>query len=178
MKKHLRSRGESQFETLYIGDGLETPPLTRRKHINKTTCKRCIRNTSAHAEKASVRRRQMSSWQKHLRSRGESPLILPCLRVTPETPPLTRRKPKGPKDVVNEFGNTSAHAEKAVQRPRFSRLFKKHLRSRGESGVLESDLQEDLETPPLTRRKPPYRVGLPLLLRNTSAHAEKARSRP
>ena len=113
MRKHLRSRGESMVYSLVKSFAAETPPLTRRKHWLDNDDIPVFRNTSAHAEKASVPLSKNRKRWKHLRSRGESALFPFAAPSVVETPPLTRRKHHPIVHPGQYIGNTSAHAEKA-----------------------------------------------------------------
>ena len=51
------------------------------------------RNTSAYAEKTLRALRRTGMPEKHLRLRGENPVVRAAVAAVDETPPLTRRKP-------------------------------------------------------------------------------------
>ena len=114
--KHLRSRGENGALWCCAAFVMETPPLTRRKRDFHAFRLVSVRNTSAHAEKTSMKSRYTELSKKHLRSRGENLLHLQRSGKSRETPPLTRRKLSFLPLMGGQNGNTSAHAEKTAYR--------------------------------------------------------------
>ena len=173
IRKNLRSRGENLCRGSARGKTIETPPLTRRKQSPCPFPGPPRRNTSAHAEKTGHRTCFISIDQKHLRSRGENLCKSDIDVDMTETPPLTRRKLLTKLVSLIECGNTSAHAEKTSTARTGKTVSRKHLRSRGENLTVASSTSQDIETPPLTRRKQKSVLIFVFQARNTSAHAEK-----
>ena len=156
------------------------------------------RNTSACAEKTGCVLHVYSTFEKHLRLRGENdaPLRPPHLREeTPplarrkrtcqyfflfsaETPPLARRKRISSGTRSIRARNTSACAEKTRFHEGLSGLREKHLRLRGENRMREKLEELRTETPPLARRKRTGNLLVHNPVRNTSACAEKTQKYP
>ena len=151
----------------------ETPPLTRRKLIINSKESINVGNTSAHAEKTHTLQEYPGFVRKHLRSRGENSSTARAAKMRMETPPLTRRKRGGDNHGAGNFRNTSAHAEKTIDKLILNGSRGKHLRSRGENLLLPRKLPGRAETPPLTRRKLNIVPINKMVVGNTSAHAEK-----
>jgi len=70
-------------------------------------------------------------------------------------------------------GNTSAYAEKTCPGRSHFYLAQKHLRLRGENGIISDTGAIGKETPPLTRRKLTSCLTTGGTIGNTSAYAEK-----
>ena len=91
--------------------------------------------------------------KKHLRLRGENEISGFFDGEEEETPPLTRRKLIGFLFAGSIIRNTSAYAEKTLERMEFVSSLRKHLRLRGENPQSSEQKTCPKETPPLTRRK-------------------------
>ena len=121
--KHLRLRGENQKQRPILDAALETPPLTRRKLVQRTINGKASRNTSAYAEKTKVNTRFLTTRWKHLRLRGENAKNDAWSANLVETPPLTRRKPIEVCAIEVCARNTSAYAEKTYLSKAYCPLF-------------------------------------------------------
>ena len=172
-EKHLRLRGENSIVPPMEQAREETPPLARRKPGEKGAGGRGIRNTSACAEKTPACPRCRAIAEKHLRLRGENCLVDLAEEFDVETPPLARRKQFYTRLTLDEFGNTSACAEKTCAYTPAPSSSWKHLRLRGENSSVSKQIFSPVETPPLARRKLGNRRADRFGLGNTSACAEK-----
>ena len=111
--------------------------------------------------------------EKHLRLRGENSHRHNPTPPSPETPPLARRKQKGPNNGPSTWRNTSACAEKTALAASACCFARKHLRLRGENDEMIAVIEASKETPPLARRKRGLLRGHVACEGNTSACAEK-----
>ena len=132
-QKHPRIRGESVASVTLVGKCVETSPHTRGKLASMATSLDVLRNIPAYAGKAVSFYRQVGSYQKHPRIRGES-VDLPFERVDDsETSPHTRGKRSYPLCRKVLSGNIPAYAGKANGRRGLRFASGKHPRIRGES---------------------------------------------
>ena len=152
---------------------METPPLTRRKQHHRKEVHSFSGNTSAYAEKTFGSNERKPLIWKHLRLRGENRYTLHVQPISPETPPLTRRKPFCCLISCFSLRNTSAYAEKTWNVTSSNQGKQKHLRLRGENLRAAISARYSVETPPLTRRKLRTNFTCSGNSRNTSAYAEK-----
>ena len=92
-----------------------------------------------------------------------------------ETPPLTRGRPFYVPFYGVDYGNTPAYAGKTESFAGSGAEDWKHPRLRGEDERVESFGNRPLETPPLTRGRPPQALQNFFSIRNTPAYAGKTR---
>ena len=156
----------------------ETSPHTRGKRFLKIFISKPFRNIPAYAGKAVSFYRQVGSYQKHPRIRGES-VDLPFERVDDsETSPHTRGKRACGYSTRCSDGNIPAYAGKAVVILKLQRTCKKHPRIRGESRDSLRAGADAEETSPHTRGKLRPPVEPLRRSRNIPAYAGKASLRP
>ena len=136
-----------------------------------------VGNTPAYAGKTVKLVDLSNSLQKHPRLRGEDSRSAFSVDSTPETPPLTRGRPDGKSVRSRCAGNTPAYAGKtAASACRFF-ASQKHPRLRGEDSSEGSQNRFQVETPPLTRGRPPRQGEDHHGLGNTPAYAGKTQQR-
>ena len=173
-QKHPRIRGESVASVTLVGKCVETSPHTRGKLASMATSLDVLRNIPAYAGKAVSFYRQVGSYQKHPRIRGES-VDLPFERVDDsETSPHTRGKRACGYSTRCSDGNIPAYAGKAVVILKLQRTCKKHPRIRGESPGRARNESTIWETSPHTRGKQVKPTLTRPHARNIPAYAGKA----
>ena len=138
-KKHPRLRGEDDSRPHQSPFQEETPPLTRGRLIDDGAADSIDGNTPAYAGKTFDFCASRDSDWKHPRLRGED--------CRPIGPPIRRRR------------NTPAYAGKTSLRCASWPSVQKHPRLRWEDRGGLTDGEPMLETPPLTRGRPPDEAG-------------------
>ena len=156
---HPHSRRENKQLLVAAASQRGSSPLTRGKHRRVETARAPRGLIPAHAGKtATFRSFGLGIWA-HPRSRGENntsatPHQLPC-----GSSPLTRRKPVARPSRPALMRLIPAHAGKTHGRIRISSRWAAHPRSRGENDAIQSKYADASGSSPLTRGKPPDKVG-------------------
>ena len=130
-KKHPRLRGEDGLFRAISVIHRETPPLTRGRLERQALCLESVGNTPAYAGKTTTDRYLATGAEKHPRLRGEDSAPSAPIKITLETPPLTRGRPLQAGTDIRPWG--------------------KHPRLRGEDSGGNKTAYRIRETPPLTR---------------------------
>ena len=131
-RKHPRLRGEDRTSLSGRPPRTETPPLTRGRPDLAFGAAAAHRNTPAYAGKTrSISHSSLKCW-KHPRLRGEDHNKAYKYGVTPETPPLTRGRPRRAGLKSSCFRNTPAYAGKTKREATLRTSDQKHPRLRGE----------------------------------------------
>ena len=152
---------------------LGSPPLTRGKPPLSAVQWNWMRITPAHAGKTHLPGTRHGKEKDHPRSRGENGSARVSVPATLGSPPLTRGKPDGNRNIFRHTGITPAHAGKTHRVSYKQSQEEDHPRSRGENDQHSLGCELLKGSPPLTRGKHNIRkVPLPDL-RITPAHAGK-----
>src|SRR5699024_2962037 len=112
-----------------------------------------VGNTSACAEKSSMRDYTSFFKGKYLRVRGEEGVKVRCGSSIAEIPPRARRRARYSSALLSILGNTSACAEKSQHLDGSPLTGGKYLRVRGEEEVRADFCSICLEIPPRARRR-------------------------
>ena len=148
-------------------------PLTRGKQRARTDVGRRVRLIPAHAGKTASRDAHSSEPTAHPRSRGENLKVIPDLKATSGSSPLTRGKPVDSTTHVRLRGLIPAHAGKTRNPAGAVLTAAAHPRSRGENSTAATSLWRLLGSSPLTRGKHPEASDALAQGRLIPAHAGK-----
>ena len=175
LSSNLRSRGDGPALTRVCSGTASKPPLTRRWTLVRGADIHRVAQTSAHAEMDLNPNKDKEYSSANLRSRGDGPALIACLRRMGYKPPLTRRWTHGCCSFHRVNGQTSAHAEmdrtvsSAISTP------PSNLRSRGDGPTAVHAFAILANKPPLTRRWTYANATVDCSTLQTSAHAEMDR---
>ena len=111
-EKHPRLRGEDLTPTPLRPKTFETPPLTRGRRTQLPPGNHPHGNTPAYAGKTGNFDPNKRVISKHPRLRGEDVFAPPVVKPMPETPPLTRGRPRDRRMHARRPRNTPAYAGK------------------------------------------------------------------
>ena len=129
---YLRIRGEEGTGNPNAWGGMELPPHTRRRELQKTTSGVFLGTTSAYAEKSAIAVVIIFRTWNYLRIRGEEFAREALYGTRQELPPHTRRRDFSLAQRYAYIGTTSAYAEKRSIQSNTWTHPRNYLRIRGE----------------------------------------------
>src|SRR5699024_10247640 len=172
--KYLRVCGEEALHASFPEIPVEIPPRVRRRAGAGPCLMTANGNTSACAEKSSLRSLWVELRGKYLRVCGEELVRFHLDVCSKEIPPRVRRRARLPLFTVGYVGNTSACAEKRYGMDSSASTRWKYLRVCGEEFHMSSSTRADSEIPPRVRRRARSMAHDVRGRGNTSACAEKS----
>ena len=173
-KDHPRTRGEKSLIVLYSRQLKGSPPHTRGKGCQKSSERKHLRITPAHAGKRRCTRHIPVSLSDHPRTRGEKVKDDHPQDLGDGSPPHTRGKASEEEMALTNKRITPAHAGKSSGRSGVGRWRKDHPRTRGEKIGLPCVMSLLTGSPPHTRGKDAHSRERSLQAGITPAHAGKS----